>query len=188
MSTCQTQGIILKKANWGERGQLFNIYTKDLGKIEVLARGTKKIQSKLNSHLQFFTVIDLGVVNGKNIDQLTGAIIFKSFSQLKGDFRKIILASFGLELIDNLTKPDHCDEKIFDLLLRFLEVIDKKQIIKKTDWLEIERGFIIQLMTFLGYKPTPEIISSQEKIRNFLKSHLDQELKTQKIISYLSLD
>lgn len=184
----QTQGLILKKTDFGEASQLFRIYTKDLGKIEVLARGTKKIKSKLNSHLQFFSLINLSIAKGKNFDQLTGAVLIKNFSQLKNDFKKIILASFGLELVEQLTKTYHPDAKIFNLLLNYLETIDKKVIVKKDGWSNIQNQFIIKLMTLLGYKPKPEIIIDSNKLNNFLKSHLDQEIKVEKLMSCLTLD
>lgn len=188
MSIYQTQGIILKKTDFGEASQLFNIYSRDFGKIEVVGRGTKKIQSKLNSHLQFFAIIDLMIAKGKSFDQLTGARIIKIFPQLKTDFRKTILASFGLELIDKLTKTNQLDEKIFSLLTDYLETINKKTIVKKEDWQVIKKSFVSQLMTVLGYKPSFQIIDNLAKLNDFLAKHLDQELNSEKFINQLALD
>ena len=98
--THQTLGIILRKVDYGESGQLFYLYTQHLGKVEAVARGSKKIKSKLNGHLQFFATINLTIAKGKRFDQLAGAILDNNFTNLKNDFKKIILASFGLELTD----------------------------------------------------------------------------------------
>ncbi len=50
----RTQGIILKKEDRGEADRLFTIYTKDFGKLELLAKGERKIKSKLRGGLELF--------------------------------------------------------------------------------------------------------------------------------------
>lgn len=182
-----TQGIILRKTNWGETGQFFSIYTKDLGKIEVVGRGTKKIKSKLNSHLQFFSLVDIAIAKGKNFSQLTGALLSQNFTNIKSDLVKIALASFGLELVDKLTQPHQPDKKIFDLLLNYLEIIDKESPLEVNNFELIKKHFIIKLTTFLGYQPSAEIITDAIKLDAFLKRHLEKDLQTEKLLKLLPL-
>ena len=52
--TYTTEGIILKRKDYQENDRLFTIYSKDYGKIDLIAKGTKKISSKLNSYLEPF--------------------------------------------------------------------------------------------------------------------------------------
>jgi len=47
----KTLGIVLKRKDWKASDFLFSIYTKDFGRINLVAVGTKKINSKLNGHL-----------------------------------------------------------------------------------------------------------------------------------------
>jgi len=115
----------LKKTDRGEFDQLFNIYCEKKGKIVALGRGTKKIQSKLNGNLQQFGIINLMIANGKNYDHITSAQLVENFSGIKKDFKKIILASFSLELVEKLTKPGQGEPKVFILLKRFLDITPK---------------------------------------------------------------
>jgi DNA repair protein RecO (recombination protein O) len=185
MATYQTQGIILKKADQGESDQLFSIYTVKKGKVRALGRGTKKIQSKLNSSLQQFSLVNLMIASGKNYDHVAGAQLVKNFSGIKKDLKKVILASFGLEVVDKLTKVDQPDTKIFTLLAKYLEAINDNSFTEE-EWQIIKQAFVIKLLTLLGLRPKEDIITNTKKLDNFLKDHLDSELQTEKFLAKIS--
>ncbi len=50
----QCSGFILKKKNIREADQIFTIYTKEFGKLKFLAKGSRKIKSKLRGGLKLF--------------------------------------------------------------------------------------------------------------------------------------
>ena len=62
----KTEAIILKTADLGETDRLLTIYSKEFGKIQVIARGTKKLESKLRYHLEPLSYSHLILVEGKN--------------------------------------------------------------------------------------------------------------------------
>jgi len=179
--TFQTNGLILKKTDSGEADQLFSIYTNKAGKILALGRGTKKIKSKLNSSLRQFAIIDLMIAPGKNHDHIAGVVIVKNFSNLQKDLKKIILGSFGLELVEKLTKVGQPDLKIFDLLVKYLEVIDSHSF-EDNEWQKIKQTFVIKLLTLLGFAPPADIAAKPKELDNFLKQHLDFELMSEKFL------
>ena len=181
MATYQTHAIILKKTDQGEADQLFNIYTEEKGKVIAVGKGAKKIKSKLNSHLQLFAIVNLMIASGKNYDHIAGASLFKNFSKIKNDLKKIVLASFGVELVEKFTKVGHSDPEIFILLMKFFEVINERELSKK-NWQVIKQAFVIKLLTLSGFGPTNDIIFSPEKLDDFLKQHLDSELQTEKFL------
>lgn len=179
--TYQTKGIILKKTDRGEADQLFSIYTKKTGKILALGRATKKIQSKLNGNLQHFAVIDLMIAPGKSYDHIAGVIIDKNFPAIKSNFKKIILGSFGLELVEKLTKVEQPDLTIFILLDKYLQVVNDNSF-NNLEWQKIKQAFVVKFLSLLGFAPPIGIVSSQKKLDNFLKNHLDSELESEKFL------
>lgn len=181
MSTFQTLGIILKRTDWGEANQLFSIYTQSQGKVVALGRGVKKITSKLNYQLQPFAVVELMVAPGKNYDHIAGATIAKNFIAIKKDFKKIVLASFALELVEKLTKPGEPDDQIYTLLARYLAAVDAN-LFSSANWQVMRQAFIIKLLGLLGLGPTKDIIANPKKLDKFLESHLDCELGTEKFL------
>lgn len=186
MSTYQTQGIILKKTDRGEADQLFSLYTENHGKVLALGKATKKIQSKLNPNLQFFAVSDLMIAPGKAHDHIAAVNLTKNFLDIKKDLKKIVLASFALELIEKLTKLAHPDPKIFILLSKYLFALDTHYF-KNSDWQIIKQAFSLKLLTLLGFKPTQDIINDTAKFDKFLENHLDAELETDKFLTRMHL-
>jgi len=67
------KGIILRKQDYRESDRLFVIYTDELGKIEAVAKGVRKIKSKMAGHLELFSIVNLMVAPGKNYYQIAGA-------------------------------------------------------------------------------------------------------------------
>jgi recombinational DNA repair protein (RecF pathway) len=111
--------------------------------------------------------------------------MIKNFSKLRTDLKKIVLASFALETIDKLIKIEEADDKIFNLLLKYLFVLDTNDF-SQTDWQLIKKAFTIKLLTLLGLGPGQDVINNDVKLDNFLINQLDSELKTKRFFSYLS--
>jgi len=147
----RTLGIILRRRDYRESDGLFSIYTRDRGKIEAIAKGVKKIKSKLGPHLDYFAVIDLMLARGKSFYQLAGATVIKNFSGIKTELRKISLASYCLEIVDILQKEGQKDEAIWRLLKELLEILDRSSSDK--DEIFLVRIFSLKLLSHLGYAP-----------------------------------
>ncbi|MBI5221750.1 MAG: DNA repair protein RecO [Candidatus Magasanikbacteria bacterium] len=189
MAIYDTQGIILKKIDFGEASQIFSFYTQDFGKLIIIGQGTKKIVSKLNSSLQFFSVINISIVKGKNYDKLTAASIYQSFPNIMKDLKKTFYANFALELINKLTKASQADVRIFLLLKNFLTGLNQEQQKSlNSKWRAWRHDFIVKILGLLGYLPDEEIASDEEKLNNFLSHYLEKELLVEKVFNNIALD
>jgi len=181
MATFRAQGIILRKTDRGEADQLFSIYTDSRGKVSALGRGVRKIQSKLNGHLQPFTVSQLLIAPGRVYDHVAGAESEKVFWQIRSNVKKIVLANYALELVDAMTRVGQPDERIFELLVRYLTALDEHDFSAR-DWQAVRQAFVIKLMTLLGFEPPVDVTKSVSSLDKFLEQHLDQELQTAKFL------
>ncbi len=151
MSYYQTKGLTLARRDLGEDDRLFVVYTKNFGKVEVLAKGGKKIKSKLAAHLEPFLLSEVLVARGVNYDKLAGSHSLHRFKNIWQDVFKIGLASYCLELVDILTKPAHADEEIYELLVKTLHLLD--QLKNKPVLINLTKIFSWQLLNLLGYQP-----------------------------------
>lgn len=162
----KVKGIILDKYDFRENDRFFVIYTDKLGKIEAVAKGMRKIKSKMAGHLDLFSVLNLMVAPGRTYYQIAGVETEKNFLNLKSNLVKIILASFCLEIVDIFTKTEHPDLKIYLTLKELLEVFDNK---KNKDHLKLyglSKFFILKLLAFLGW--TPELYNCVKCKKNIL--------------------
>ncbi|MBI5071724.1 DNA repair protein RecO [Candidatus Falkowbacteria bacterium] len=148
-----TKGIILRKQDYRESDRLFVIYTNELGKIEAVAKGVRKIKSKMAGHLELFSIINLMVAPGKTYYQIAGAEREKNFLNIKSDLGKTVLGSFCLEVVDIFTKTDHPDLKIYELLYEILEIFDNGKMKNFLKMYSLSKFFTLKLLSSLGWTP-----------------------------------
>ena len=184
MATYRVQGIVLNKTDRGEADQLFHMYTDTRGKVDALGRGVRKIQSKLNGHLQPFTITQLTIASGRVYDHVAGAETEKVFWQIRSDVKKIVLANYALELVDVMTRVGQPDERIFQLLFRYLVALDEHDFSAR-DWHMVRQAFVIKLLTLLGLEPPIGATANATALDTFLEQHLDRGLNTGKFLSRL---
>lgn len=112
----RTLGFILKKEDRGEADQLFTIFTKDFGKLEILGKAIRKIKSKLRCGAELFYFSEIEFIQGKTHKTLTDAILIKKFENIKKDLEKIKIAHKITDVVDGLVGGQEKDENIFNLL------------------------------------------------------------------------
>lgn len=147
------KGIILRKQDYRESDRLFVIYTDELGKISAMAKGARKIKSKMAGHLELFYVINLMVAPGKTNYQIAGAEGKENFKNIKSDLVKNVLASFCLEIVDIFTKNDSPDFKVYELLYEFLKIFDKEKDKNIFKLYILSKFFVLKLLSLLGFAP-----------------------------------
>ena len=159
MSTYLTNGIILKKDNRQDHDVWCTIYTPSHGKISAIAKGAKKITSKLNSHLEFFVFTSIMIANGRSFKRIAGAQIIKQFKNINQGLEKRIIALYFLEAVDLLVKYDFKDETVFKIASQFLTELDRGQN-KPVDLICLNK-YLFWLLDHLGYRP--EIKSTKQR-------------------------
>jgi DNA repair protein RecO (recombination protein O) len=147
----RTQGFILKKNERGEADRIFTIYTKDFGKLELLAKAERKIKSKLRSGLELFYLSEVEFIQGKAYKTLTDTILINNFKNLRKDFKKLKIAYQISEVLDNLVKGQEADLKIWYLLNEvFNKLNDSSFVIRHSSLLYYY--FLWNLLSILGYQ------------------------------------
>ena len=138
------------------------MYTREQGKAEVLAKGIKKITSKNSANLEILSLAEIDIARGKEIDHLTKAQPIKIFKNIYSDLDKIFLAGYVIKIADANILPRERDERIFNLLLSFLEFLDSEI---KINSLNLATGFIFKLWHCLGFS------APEEKYRVWLEGN-----------------
>lgn len=147
----RTQGFVLKKTDLREADQLFSIYTKDFGKLEILGKAIRKIQSKLRSGVELFYLSEIEFVQGKTHKTLTDAIVIEKFRDIRQDLEKLKIASKIVEAVDNLIRGREKDENIWNLLTEVFNKLESYELRIKNYEL-IYYYFLWNLLSILGYQ------------------------------------
>jgi len=148
----RTQGFILKKEDRGEADQLFTIYTKDFGKLEILGKAIRKISSKLRSGMEIFYLSEIEFIQGKIYKTLTDAVLIEKFQNLRSDLERLAIVCKIADDLDNFVKGEEPDEKIWQPLLEIFQKLNTLHLTPFTLHL-IYYYFFWNFISALGYKP-----------------------------------
>jgi DNA repair protein RecO (recombination protein O) len=92
-------GVILSRKDIGEADRLLTVFSKNEGKIKIIARGTRRLKSKNASHIEPFTVGKYTIVPGKTFYVLTGAESVLINEGITKDLDKYKMASYASEIL-----------------------------------------------------------------------------------------
>jgi len=147
----KTEAIILKSDNFGEVDRVLTIYAKEFGKICVVAKGAKKLESKLRYHLEPLSYSYLILIGGKSLRIVKDAVLIDQFLSIRNNLKKIKTAQNITELLDELIVGEEQDENIWNLLIKSLKIINTKDNL--SDNSTMISNFKNTLIELLGYSP-----------------------------------
>jgi DNA repair protein RecO (recombination protein O) len=148
--TYSTQAIILNYQPFRERDVRVVAYSRERGKLELVARGARKIGSKLSGHLQPMSLAQIMVVRGRQFDYAGGADCLDSFARVKGDLDKIMAAGRAISIFDKAVKMNEPDYALFDLVCGYLRLLGGAADGRHDFYYH---GFVFKLLATMGYKP-----------------------------------
>lgn len=149
--TYLTEAIVLKKSQCNDYDRHYVLLTRELGKISALAKSANKINSKLASHLDFFSLSQVMVASGQTSYRLAGAKIINPHKHLPADLLKISLALVFLEIVDLLLAPNQPESLIFALTESCLSHLDQSVGFKEK--VIVFNRHLFELLSLTGYRP-----------------------------------
>jgi DNA repair protein RecO (recombination protein O) len=144
-------GIILNSREVGEADRVYTILTMEAGKIRILGKGVRKINAKLAGFLEPLTQAEIFVSRGKGLGQIAGSLVENNFPtiRLNWELSKDIFAIF--KLVDRLIPEQQPDKKTFQLLLSYLEALEKFSGMETEKIALLRLGFLFKFTQQLGY-------------------------------------
>ena len=88
MAIYKTKGIVLKARPFDESAKIITIFTIDFGKVNVIAKGAKRPNSKFGGRLEPLNVLELSVAKGRNLDILSQCETIENYSGIKNKHDK----------------------------------------------------------------------------------------------------
>jgi len=155
-----TTGIILTRTNFGEADRIITVLTPDQGKLRLMARGVRKITSKLAGGIELFSVSDITFIRGRGeIGTLISSRLRTYYDQIVKDLDRVQL---GYELIKVMNKAteDEPESDYFDLLAQGLAALNDPSI--NLDLIRV--WFQAQLLRLGGHTPNLRTDATGQKL------------------------
>jgi len=145
----KTTGIIIGKRDFGEADKILVVFTQDLGKIQVKAKGLKRALAKMAGHLEMFNLVKLELIKGKTFYIVIGAELIDGFTEIKQDFEKTGIYYYFCEVLNKILEEGVRHKNTFAF---FLSVINKLNQ-KDSSNLILTVFFELNILSHLGFKP-----------------------------------
>lgn len=160
MKIVKTKGIIIAEHNMGDFDKMLTILTPNLGKIECLAKGSRKPKSLLLAGTQNFCFGDYVLYKGSDNYSMNSCEIIELFYKIRVDIDKLTYAAYITKIVNDVTTENQNNYKILQLYLNTLYVMAETE--KNLNL--VTSIFNIRLMSIIGYRPQiEECINCKEK-------------------------
>jgi DNA repair protein RecO (recombination protein O) len=121
----KAEGVVIRTMDYGETNKIINIYTRESGKIGLMARGAKKTKSRLSAVSQLFTYGHYLFFKGSGLGTLRQGEIIESFRALRSDLFRTSYTAVVIELLDKVTEEGKPDPFLFEIVYQTLHYIDE---------------------------------------------------------------
>lgn len=179
MALYKTEGIILFQKSFGEADRLLTVFSKDYGKMQVIAKGVRKVTSRKAGSLDTFNHVWLVLAQGRNLDLITEVAVKETFSRWRKNLVGVGMAYYLAELVKRLTAEGQENEAVFELLREFLGRIGKEKPKK------LIRGFEEKLLSELGFGVPERLRSKDGSLVAFIEEILEGEIKSREVLRQL---
>jgi len=132
--------------NYGEADRILTVLTERLGKIKALAKGVRKISSKLAGNLEPYNLLQLEMSEGKTFFVVTSSEIIECFDCDKS-LSKSTRAVYMAEIIDKVFGEGEKNVQAFEI---FVEAL--KNIASPGQELTL-RFYELKILEQAGFKP-----------------------------------
>lgn len=122
--TKSTLALILYRQDYREHDSLVTVYAPSEGRLQLLARGTKKLHSKLAGFIEPLTLADIMIIPGRGRSYLGSALTRCAYLAIRADLNKLYYAGQAVKLYLRQTEENPGDEELFRLLVDWLDLLD----------------------------------------------------------------
>lgn len=147
----RVEAVVLRHLDWGEADRILTIFTRQHGKIRVIAKGVRKIRSRKAGHVEPFTRVTIQLSKARDFPIVTQAEMLDSHSLLREDLVLIGNASYVVELIDRFTYEEGENVSLYTLLEQTLGRLSHPE--NFPDALLVLRYYEIRLLDYVGFRP-----------------------------------
>lgn len=120
------EGIVIRTRDYGESHKVVTLFTREQGKMAVMARGAKKTKSRLGAATQPFTSgWYLAYSASTGMATLSQAEIQRSRYSLRSDLSMAAVAAYITELLDRLTEEREVQPALYSLLELSLDMLEE---------------------------------------------------------------
>ena len=141
----ETNGIVISGMKYRESSKILTVYTKDYGKIKIMAQGVLRPKSNVLASIGVFALSNWNLRKGRSIESVD---LIDSFYTIRDSMERMIFGFYVLELLDKSTPDEEENEVLFLLLEKFMSILKNEDGL-----LGLLVAYELKFASFIGYRP-----------------------------------
>lgn len=165
-------GYVIKRKNFSEADKYITILTQYNGKIDVLAKGVRKLSSKRSPQLELLNKISFQAVSKGQTSRfvLADVSLIENHTSLKNTLEQFKVLFTICELISVLCPAGQRQEDVFRLL--------DNSLTEMKNGTAIMQKFQVKLLGLLGYWDVDMAFVDADDINSFTEKIMERKLKS----------
>src|SRR4051794_28896693 len=105
MSSEKVQALVVRTTDWSETSRIATLWSREMGRLRVLAKGGRRLKSNFESALDLLNVVDIVFIRKASggLDLLTEARVAERFPKLRTDLPALYGGYYIAELLSDWT-------------------------------------------------------------------------------------
>ena len=153
--TYKTEAVVLRSMRFGEADRVLHIYTLDRGRVGAVAKGIRRTKSRFGGRLEPLSHVEIMLHQGSGeLQTVTGVQLIRPHSAAREDPYRLAVGLVGLEAMLRLFTEQEANQRAFEALARFLDVLDELPTGPGRPQLDpLALSFQLKLLWLSGYLP-----------------------------------
>ena len=150
MTLITTEALIVKTIPFQETSLIVKLFTREQGKISVIAKGARRLKSNLRGYLEPLSHVEVIYYykNTRDIQTLSKIDLVRAYLSDSPDIDSNVYGLAVLETIDRIIHDHQHDDEIFDLSINILKQMDRQPEIGQTLFVR----FLQNIADIMGYR------------------------------------
>ncbi len=153
----KAEGIILSTRDYSEADRILTIFTKNHGKLSLIAKGVRKLSSRKRGSLEIFNQIKFSVSQNRGMGILTEVEIINSHNPIRKNLKKVALAYYFSEVISRTTREEERHDNLYDYLAQILSDLENTNKLK-----QLRLEFVRRSLVILGFWPAKKPLADPD--------------------------
>ena len=146
----KTDAVVLKNSKFGEGNTILTLFSKKLGKLQAVSKGTRSTKNRYSHGAQLFSYGEFILFKGRELYQVSQFDMKDSFYNLREDMEKLTQASYLLELTNCVITEGQTNNRLFYDLIKCLHILSN---MRSNNYDTLIKAYELKMLMYSGLRP-----------------------------------
>lgn len=145
------RALVLRKTKLGEADLILTLLASDGRQVRAVAKGARGRKSRFGARVEPFSVLDLLLHTGRNLEVMAEAETVASHDGIRSDYDRTTAASVVVDVLNKISVEGQAEPQLFEMSAVTLDVIESAPVEALR---AIVLAFLLKALSMQGYRPT----------------------------------